>query len=528
MRKAPVLICLLALPLMVPVALAWLGRFDGLYGQDPFAYYDYATGPLLTGLHSLRLPPPFFWPPGYPLLAALAALLVGATPPAAQAVSLVAGILVPIFTAMLARELVSRRDGDGWGIPLLAGLLAALVGQLWQSSIVVMADTTALAAATVGMWALARHAQRPRRGRWLALAAAALAFAILTRWGYALVAWVATFAALWQLKALPRPLALRQALAAALVVAAILLPIWLPALTGATDPVSGRRAFAGDLAVYSWNPLNAFRRQFDTADGRLVYGWPNGLWYGLAPAHRYYFTLLAVFLPVGAWTVLRHAARRPQNPPNLSPSLAGFTDPVTAILLLIGWPLIIFVFHAGAPWQNFRFNLAHLPPLAILVASGIQTTARLLGRNLPARGPRMAGQALLAGFILLGMAAMASGGLTLTREFIARKNADLATVRWVESETEPEAELLAFNMTATLQHYSRRTTHELFYLRPFDLAELAASDRPLYLLADVGDVEARWQGQAPGLNFAWLRDGPGLEELGRNRNYTLFRVRTPP
>lgn len=512
MRSHRLLTLLLPLPLALPLFLAWLGRFDGLYGQDPYAYFDYAVGPLLTNLRRLQLPPPFFWPPGYPLLLALVSLGLGATPLAGQTVSFGAALLVPIFTALMARELGVGGDGAGWAAPLLAGLLAALTGQLWQSSLVVMADTSALAAATVGMWALARYSRRPWRGRWLLAAAAALAFAVLIRWGYALVAVIAALAALCCLKTLPRALALRQALLAALVVAVLLLPLWLPVLTGATDAVSGQRAFAGDLAVYSWNPLNAFRRQFVTADGLLVYNLPNGLWYGLAPAHRFYFTpLLAIFLPLGVASVFGQKGG------------GGRCSRPIRLLLLIGWPLIIFGFHAGAPWQNFRFNLAHLPPLAILVAAGIWAGAAWLAQ-MPAGPARKVALSLLAGLVIAGMAAMSYGGLSLAREFIARKNADLALVGWVEAETGPDAALFTFNLTPTFRRYGRLQLYDLYALDPAGLPALLADERPDFLLIDLAEIEGQWQNRAPSLNYHRLRDAAGLIELGRRRSYTLFRL----
>ncbi len=526
-------VILLPLPLAVPLALVWWGRFDGLYGQDPFAYYDYATGPLLASLRSLQLPPPFFWPPGYPLLAALTSLWLGVTPLAGQLVSLAAGMLVPIFTALLAYELWSGPAGS-WRVPLLGGLLAALTGQLWQSSIVVMADTTALAAATAGVWSLARYGNRPHQGGWLALAAAAIAFAVLTRCGYALVAILAVIVALWVLRNLPRSLALRQAFAAALAVAMILLPVWLPYLAAAMDSASRQPAFVGDLKVYSWNPANAFRRQFVTADGLLVYRWPNGLWYGLAPAHRFYFTpLLAVFLPLGVWAVVRRstAAFRQSRAWSqqtmtgvVRPQVVGPSRQSLAVLLLIGWPLMVFAFHAGAPWQNFRFNLAHLPPLAILVAIGIDVVAGWLGRRVAGGVWRVIGRGLLAGLVLAGMVTMSHGGLTLTREFIARKSADLATVRWVETQTELDATLLTFNLTSTFKHYSRLQTHDLFNLDSDDLSALLDDGGPVYLLANLAEIEGQWQGRPPSLNYRWLQDEAGLIDLGKHRSYTLFRV----
>src|SRR3954447_22455836 len=96
---------LLVLALAVPAGgLALRRGFDGLYGQDPYAYYDYAVGPLRTALLHLSPPPPFFWPPGYPLFVALASLVVGIAPQAGQLVSLTCGALAAVFTLRLARE----------------------------------------------------------------------------------------------------------------------------------------------------------------------------------------------------------------------------------------------------------------------------------------------------------------------------------------------------------------------------------------------------------------------------------------
>lgn len=499
---------LLAMVPLVLLGVAALRHFDGLYGQDSFAYYDYATGPLRQSLLSSRLPPPFFWPPGYPLLVTLVTFAVGITPRAGQFVSLGAGLLVPIFTALLAREVWSETN-EGWGLPVLAGALAALVGQLWQSSLVVMADTAGLAAASAGVWALARYGRRTGGG-WLILAAALMAYAVLTRWAYALVAIVCVAYVLWLLLRRPFRVKWRHAALAAAAVSLVLAPVWLPALQGAMDPASQQPAFAGNLSVYSWHPLNALRRQFITADGLLSYRTANGLWYTLAPANRYYFTpLLAWFLLPGCWAALHRRAAAP-------------------IFLLLGWAAAIFVFHAGAPWQNFRFNLAHLPPLAILVAIGVQTVAGWLRRVFPAGSPRRVASGVLVLVVVAGMAWMAIGGRALTNSFIDRKAADLATVAWVEHQTEPNAHLLTFNLTSTFRHYSRLETHELYGLEPGKLAALVDNGEAVYLLIDVAEVEGQWQGRSPSLNYHWLREQAGLDEMGRERTYTLFRVNGQP
>ncbi len=387
-------------------------------------------------------------------------------------------------------------------ISFLAGLLAALVGQLWQSSIVVMADTTGLAAATIGMWALARYgrnddANLPTVG-WLLLSAGAMAFAILTRWAFALVAISATAYALLVLARRGRATALKHGVAAGLVALVVLAPLLVSTLLSILAPAGSSVPFTVDLQVYSWNPLNALRREFVTADGLLSYTWPNGLWYALAPAHRFYFTpLLAPLLIPGLWAVARSRAAAP-------------------LFLLVGWVAAILCFHAGAPWQNFRFNLAHLPPLAILIAIGIETTAAWLAGSVQNGAARRLALVFLAGYVVIGMLLMARGGWTLSRGFVERKNADLSTVAWVEGQTLPQARLFTFGLTLTFQHESTLETYEIYALTSDDLARLLADGRPTYLLVDVPNVETQWQGRSPSVNYHWLRDQRGFFELGKN------------
>src|SRR5207248_4887383 len=71
-------------------------------------------------------------------------------------------------------------------LPIFAGALVALSGQLWQSSMVLMADTTGLAMTTLSAWAVVRYARGHQFG-WLAVATLAVVLALLSRWIYGLV-----------------------------------------------------------------------------------------------------------------------------------------------------------------------------------------------------------------------------------------------------------------------------------------------------------------------------------------------------
>jgi hypothetical protein len=98
----------------------------------------------------------------------------------------------------------------------------------------------------------------------------------------------------------------------------------------------------------------------------------------------------------------------------------------------------------------------------------------------------------------------------------------------VEHQTRPAARLLTFNLTSTFRHYGHLDTYELYGLEPPELAALVGDGEAVYLLIDVADVEGQWQGRSPSLNYHWLREQAGLDEIGVVRTYTLFRVSGQP
>jgi hypothetical protein len=236
----------------------------------------------------------------------------------------------------------------------------------------------------------------------------------------------------------------------------------------------------------------------------LAYSLPNGLYYALAPARPFFLTpLLAWLVLPGLWSV----AQRP------GPSA----------LLVAGWAGAVFAFHAGAPWQNFRFALAFLPPLAILAALGAATVHRHSRRIVP-----RVGGAVLPLMVAVGAVWMAASGASLVRGFVERKDADLGTVAWLRAQLPSDAILLTFGFTLTAQHYTGLETVDLSETDTASLAGLLLENRPAYVLLDVTNVETQWSGRPPSTNYRWLRDGPGLDRVGQSQGYSLYRVRVPP
>ncbi|MBC8075601.1 MAG: glycosyltransferase family 39 protein [Chloroflexales bacterium] len=486
---------LFALALVLYWATIMASGFDGLIGQDPFGYYGYALQ-VPDSIAAFRAPPPNYWPLGYPLLMAAGFVLLGPTPLVGQLVSTLTAAGTVALTCVLAHDLLRQHGSPAQvarRVGLVAGLLTLGCGQLWQWGIVIMADAPALCLGTLAAWALVRYASA-RRLRWLALASVALGGAIITRWLYGLLAlplgayWILAVA----LPALPahRKEAAWHLFIAALPAAVLLLPQLL---------LSARfeQSLVAQQWLVGWSPLNAARRQFVTRDGVANYALPVGLFYARAAiSPRFLFPLFAPLLVLGAAGVLQR---------RWWPAAA----------LIGGWIVAILGFLGGIPYQNFRYVLALLPPLAIIAASGFEVAWGWVQPRW-----RIALVAYLCAGLLAGL--WYSGGVV--QQYVAGKQASLAIVDWVEQQTQPADRLLAFELTLTLRHYTTLDVRELFDQTPASLATLVADDQPLFLLVDTNDIKGQWQGHAPERNVSWLRDHAGLAALGELNGYTLFRV----
>ncbi len=121
--------------LMLRGLLLGLRPFDGLYGQDAFAYYNYALE-LRTSLLENGTIPAFFWPIGFPLHLVFAFSVLGVSPQAAQWVNVIAGALVAPLTFALTREVLIERDGPhARSAALVAGLSVAVGGGAEKTTI---------------------------------------------------------------------------------------------------------------------------------------------------------------------------------------------------------------------------------------------------------------------------------------------------------------------------------------------------------------------------------------------------------
>lgn len=335
MRRIGPWLSLIILALSIRVLLLVWRPFDGLYGQDAFAYYDYALK-LRASLMQGQSVPVFFWPIGFPLHVVLAMATVGVSPFAAQAVSLAAGALVAPIVYGMTREVASARAA--W----LAGAAMAVSGQLLISSLSIMSDATALLWATLSAFSVVHYA-RTLKWRWFTLAVLTLSLATITRWALAILAVPWTTAVLltwWQNR-----LKIHWRSAAFSIVIAVL--IGFTVVGG--QLLSG--SHTGDLRVVGWDLANVLRRDVVNGDGVFHYTWPMAVYYAEPVFHPAYLSpLLLPVMVIGAWS-LRRASGAIKS-------------------VLLGWLLIFYLMLIGIAWQNPRFMLPMLPPLAVWIGVG--------------------------------------------------------------------------------------------------------------------------------------------------------------
>ncbi|MBI2835016.1 MAG: phospholipid carrier-dependent glycosyltransferase [Acidobacteria bacterium] len=496
-----VALALFALSLAVRLAIVLASGFNGLYGQDAYAYVDYARQ-----ISSGRLAGPFYWPLGYPLLVAIASLGVLDLARAGQIVSLMSGSAIAPLAYWIAHDLPLddrvRKDAA-----VVAGALAAVSGQLIQASLVVMSDAAALFAATVGAAALLRYgvargsagartppggpiytaegradsSRSPGRPGWLlVLAGTFLAMATGCRWIFGLLFVPAALFCidLWRSGRLPWK--------AIVIAAASGTVLILPHLLIA-------RTFPSQLVDHpwlaSWSPANAIRTVFDNADGHFEYRWPPALYY-LEPAlHPFFISpVFSVFIARGAW------------------AMRG----TPALLLLGGWMAIQYGFLIGVPLENFRFGLAYFVPVILFAAVGLAVAL-----------PR----ARLRGLVL-------AIGLATTIPFAARGLGGLlhlsaderAVVEQLKAALPPGATVVTMGLTERLIRDTAFKVVELYHESPSTLQRLTCTARSLHLVIDTQAIARQWAGRAPARTLADLQRRHALRLIGSAARWDVYRI----
>src|SRR5271168_3394932 len=487
LKYVPLWLFLAALAIRLLIVFA--SRFEGLYGQDAYAYFDCARE--ILSVRSIHVPcDDFHWPLGYPLLAALFMLGTHAAPLGAQLASMLSGAAIAPFVYLMTRAAAPQSAKDPESMAVAAGLIAASCGQLILSSIVVMSDAPGLFWASASAWGLLqweRSAGNTRLQRLgLVLAAAALALAVITRWVYAgLLLPFGVFTILAVRRRRRGALeSFSYALAAFVFVSIVVAQLYFNALSPA--PVLHHSW------LVHWNLLGAWRTSFDNSDGHFDYRVPPLIFYAAPLLHPLYLSpLLTGCALLGAWRLRRSGV----------------------LIVLGGWIAVLYLYLAGIPYENGRFGLAFFSPVAVLAGIGLFEPARI-----------RAGSWLR--WTLLAMSVAVSTAFTY-RSFSAFRSLtdqQFSAIDYLRPRIPPTATVITFGLSISLEHYTHYKVVDLFMQSADSLRPAVCGGSMVYLYLDRGNIESQWVGRSPETNYHWLRDSIGLRQLGSQGNWILYRV----
>jgi len=561
-----------------------LARFpyDGLYGQDSYAYYYQARALLqdMTG----QAPQPWqlfsagqlnHWPIGYHLHLILGQIITG---------SYVGGRAITVCMAVGAALVLYLLVGELWTggsnrARMVAGLVAGgalpLVATYTRMGLSLMADVPAVFWGLLGVYcclrawpvgvpsteyrvvsaddrrefaSLSTEYRRPTDGRpatrysvlgtrysaaWAIAGGAALGIAVLIRYGavfflipvgvYWLIRWFQRNRSDASSRNEPSPWW------AVLGFVVALLPQVAYLLAYKSPGSAGLLGSAGVLADYSswldgWAPANLLSTTVSGPDGTSTFSYPMIVFYLVQPLFDSDAGFLSVFylpaLLVGAVVLVRERV-------------------LPVIGLLLSWWLLPVLFFAGTPYQAHRFALTYIP--ALLVVLGIGSAAALEAGISALRG-KIASRArvLSAGLALVVMLGLVAGvyreqasvksWMAIHESFQADEQKVAAIARQAAGSY-PSADpphVVAFGVTAALYHYTQWPTIDLFNHGEDDLQQFLAAPGPRLLVLPVDAMAGQWANTPLAARWQWLQQAYMLAPQGVAGMYTVYTIGNRP
>jgi hypothetical protein len=209
-------------------------------------------------------------------------------------------------------------------------------------------------------------------------------------------------------------------------------------------------------------------------------------------------------------------------------------DPAPFILLA-GWIVVLYLFLAGIPYENFRFGLGFFVPVAVLAGTGIAWAWGILTEKL-SPAPKSEGRKNpfgAASYALVALVALAFIGTVaweprVLQPVLSEKQTELASAQWLSARLPGNATLYTFGLTEALRTYSGLEVKDLSEESPQRIVSDVRADARGYLFVDETNVETQWRGRVLEQNFHTLRDQVGLQELGSMERYSLFIIGAAP
>ncbi len=500
--------------------------FDGLYGQDSYAYY-YQAVEIWRKMSGASVPSwPFaglglyHWPVGYHLQVIAGFLLSGESPVGGRLMTLIMAGVVPALVFLLATSVLPLANAPQKTLAgLVSGLVVLFTGIFGRTSLALMSDVPSLFWSLLSVLALVRalpHSNRDAvsksRWRWALLGGFALGMAVLLRYASILLALPLLLYALFWLRRqhiMEKPgitptLLLASALGLCVALAPQLYYVIGQGFGGGNaNPLSG------------WDIANFFSTHPQTgADGLSVFDQPMLAFYALQPLWNVGAGFLSPFylpfLLVGVRYLLRQACAE-------------------VVALLTTWWLLPVIFFSGTPYQAQRFVLFYLPPVALLVGVGVARLCySLLGSKLGAQSfhVRALSVALVAFLFSAGLVQGGSSSRSLVAAQATAKAAELNTVELVRqaSSGDQQPRIAAFGLSAALYHYTQWQVIDIYDNDEVAIANFLASTQVRVFVVPEESLATQWAGTPVAARWLRLRTQYSLEKVGETGGYSVYRA----
>jgi hypothetical protein len=97
-------------------------------------------------------------------------------------------------------------------------------------------------------------------------------------------------------------------------------------------------------------------------------------------------------------------------------------------------------------------------------------------------------------------------------------------IRYLQSQLPAGATVISFELSSALDYYTQLNIIDLFAQSPDSLRPAVCGGGAVYLYVEPAKLESQWQQRPAAQNFHWLRDRIGLQPIGAEGSWSLFRV----
>jgi 4-amino-4-deoxy-L-arabinose transferase-like glycosyltransferase len=486
-------ILLFVLSFVFRLLLIIIFRFDGLYGQDAYAYLEFSKR-FYEAISGFQIPPHFYWPIGFYLFASVFTILMGGNVDlSALLVSLNSGSLCAGFVYLLAYELAKGFDEtERKELSIYAGLITIFSPILVKQSIVIMSDSLALMFASWALWQFVKYFNEDKLKN-IIFAFILFSFAVMTRYAFTLLAMPVVLYLIYNLtiQELWRKKYIKDTLIAFIIGSIIFIPQFYY-LFGHGISYFQYEGQHGTWAA-SWNFLNFFRKDFMTFDGTMHYRLWNGL-YNLAPVfHPMYLSIFGIPFLTGTYLLFK---RKKKN----------------ILVLLLAWIAVYYFYISGNPFQSLRYTMSFLPAMAIVSAYGL---AKIKINNLYKYLFLYAGLFL---FVVYGVYHISS--------FVEQKNAELEVVNKVSSVVPDGSVVFAFDITLAVNHYTKITAQEYFNYTEEELKnKITAAANDIYFILPLEAIKTQWKGLPLEKKYEFIKSNYPLQTVTSVNKFTILKIK---